>query len=122
MSAPSGRKAMSQQSTVRWSSACTAVYGSLMAGDRALQAMSICWRIPNAMSCSMVRSNPTRMLASSAAANRSASGGGSSGPDGHTQASTVFSMTCWPMWARRQMVTSAAVAIGSSSSGWTTWR
>ena len=43
----------------RWLSTCTAVVGSLSAGERALIAMSTMIRIANAGSCSIVRSTPS---------------------------------------------------------------
>jgi hypothetical protein len=75
--------------TERCSMACTAVYGSLIAADRALQAMSVCCRMPNPMSCSLVRSKPIRTSESTAASKDSALGRGSSGEDAQTQPRTV---------------------------------
>ena len=46
----------------RWSRTCTAVVGSLTAGDSALIAMSTITRIANAGSCSIVRSTPSTII------------------------------------------------------------
>ena len=98
--------------------AWTAVYGSLMAADRALQAMSSCCRMPKATSCSSVRSKPIRTSAWTARSKSAASGRGSAAVGAHTQPSAVPATMCCPTRGRRQMVTPCSLAIGSSSSGW----
>ena len=63
----------SRSRSSRWSSTCTAVVGSLTAGDSARIAMSTMIRTANAGSCSIVRSTPS---ATSERSRSSASGPG----------------------------------------------
>jgi hypothetical protein len=96
-----------------------AVYGSLTAGDSALHATSTSCRIPNAASCSRVRSNPIRTPLSKTRAKAAGSGTGSSGEARQIQASVVPATTCSPTLGRRRRQTSCRAAHGSSALGLT---
>jgi hypothetical protein len=51
-----------RRTSERWLSTCTAVVGSLMAGDSAMSAMSTMILMANAGSCSIVRSSLSTII------------------------------------------------------------
>src|SRR4051795_9568653 len=118
---PSSRWANVASSTEVCSSDWIAVYGSLIAGDNALTAMSASCRTPKATSCSAVRSKPRRTATGMAERSFAGSSDRGSGDGAHSHSSGAPSTTYSPTMVDTVATPSWSRASGSSTSGCTVW-